>query len=82
MKAFIPLFQAVIAFVAVLTGLGIVFNLLLVPVKANQVNLDKRIDRIEAGQAKLSEDMAELKQLFYDFKNHSHDQPKQARKNK
>ena len=89
MKVFTPLFQAVIAFVAILTGLGIVFNLLLAPVKANQVNLDKRIDRIEAGQAKLSSDIdsikegqAELKQLFYEFKTHSHNPPKQARKNK
>jgi len=34
-EAFVPLFQAVIAFVALLTGLGFVFNLLLLPLKKN-----------------------------------------------
>ncbi len=75
MKVFTPLFQAVIAFVAVLTGLGFVFNLLLAPVKRD-------IEKLEAGQAKLEAGQAEIKQLFYEFKNHSHDQPKQASKNK
>jgi len=46
MEAFVPLFQAVIAFVAVLTGLGFVFNLLLLPLK-------KDIGKLENGQAKI-----------------------------
>ena len=33
MKVFTPLFQAIIAFIAVLTGLGFVFSLFLGPVK-------------------------------------------------
>ncbi len=55
MKQFTPLFQAVIAFVAVLTGLGLVFNLLLGPVKTGQVRLEKRMDRIEKKLDKLIE---------------------------
>ncbi len=68
MKAFTPLFQAVIAFVAVLTGLGIVFNLLLAPVK-------KDIEHIKAGQV-------EIKKLVYELKDQSHNQPKQPPKPK
>ncbi|MDE0119479.1 MAG: hypothetical protein OXM55_05675 [Bdellovibrionales bacterium] len=55
MKQFIPLFKAIIAFVAVLTGLGLVFNLLLSPVKMGQVRLEKRMDRIEKKLDKLIE---------------------------
>ncbi len=47
MKGFTPIFQAIIAFVAVLTGLGIVFNLLLGPIKYNQANMENRIEHIE-----------------------------------
>ena len=57
MEIFTPLFQAVIAFVVFLTGLGFVFSLLLGPVKENQVRLEKRMDgfdnELKAGQAKL-----------------------------
>ena len=48
MEMFTPLFQAVIAFVAVLTGLGFVFNLLLGPVKANQARLEKGLEKFKA----------------------------------
>ena len=48
MEMFTPLFQAVIAFVAVLTGLGFVFNLLLGPVKANQARLEKELEKFKA----------------------------------
>ena len=47
MKELTPIFQAIIAFVAVLTGLGIVFNLLLGPIKYNQANMENRIEHIE-----------------------------------
>ena len=50
------------------------------PVKNKQAKIEIRLDKLEIGQAKLSEDIAELKQLFYEFKNHSHDQSKQAQK--
>ena len=53
MEAFVPLFQAVIAFVAVLTGLGFVFNLLLSPVKRDISKLEVGQAKLEAGQAKL-----------------------------
>ena len=53
MKAFTPLFQAVIAFVAVLTGLGFVFNLLLKPVKTD-------IEHLKEGQAKLESKIDQL----------------------
>ena len=75
LKDFVPLFTAGIFLISFLALLLTGFGYMLKPI-------EKRIDRLEAGQAKLSEDIAELKQLFYDFKNHSHDQPKQVRKNK
>lgn len=53
MESFIPLFQAIIAFVAVLTGLGFVFSLLLNPVK-------KDISNLEAGQAKLERKLDQI----------------------
>ncbi len=53
MEPFTPLFQAVIAFVAVLTGLGFIFNLLLLPVK-------KDIAKLEAGQSKLDAGLSKL----------------------
>ena len=64
MKPLTPLFQAVIAFVAVLTGLGFVFNLILSPVKTSQANLEKRMDKLEAGQDELK---AKLDQLINDL---------------
>ena len=77
MKAFTPLFQAVIAFVAVLTGLGFVFSLILSPVKkdiehlkAGQATLEKRIDSIED----------KLDQVLFELKGHSHNPPKQTQK--
>ena len=36
-----PLFTAIIAFVAILTSLGFIINMLLVPVKENQEELKK-----------------------------------------
>ena len=47
MEIFTPLFQAVIAFVAVLTGLGIVFNLLLGPIKSNQAHFNRELREIK-----------------------------------
>ena len=58
MKAFTPLFQAIIAFVAVVTGLGFVFSLLLSPVK-------KDIEHLKSGQI-------EIKKMIQESKNHKH----------
>ena len=60
LSEFSPLFQAVIAFVAVLTGLGFVFNLLLVPLKENQGRLEKNQGRLEKSQARLEESQGRL----------------------
>ena len=60
MKVFTPLFQAVIAFVAILTGLGFVFNLLLAPVKKDIANLETRMTNLEDGQAKLETGQVKL----------------------
>jgi len=46
-EAFVPLFQAVIAFVALLTGLGFVFNLLLLPLKKDIANIENSLDKFE-----------------------------------
>ena len=84
MKAFTPLFQAVIAFVAVLTGLGFVFSLILSPVKkdiehlkAGQAKFDNEVKEIKAGQVKLE---GKLDQVLFELKGHSHNPPKQAQK--
>ena len=60
MEAFTPLFQSVIAFVAVMTGLGFVFNLLLNPVKKDISNLRDGQDKLESGQVKLERKMDQL----------------------
>ena len=41
------LLTAIIAFCAVFTSLGLMFNILLGPVKESQVNLEKRMDKME-----------------------------------
>ena len=48
MESFVPLFQAIIAFMAVMTGLGFVFNLLLIPVKKDIANLKTGQSKLEA----------------------------------
>ena len=57
MENFTPLFQAVIAFCALFTALGFLFNLLLRPVKENQVRLEADIKEVKA-------DIADIKQLL------------------
>ena len=70
----------IIAVCALMTVLFGIIQLSVWPIKKDISKIEIRMDKLEAGQAKLSEDMAELKQLFYDFKNHSHNSPKQAKK--
>ena len=41
------LLTAIIAFCAVFTSLGLMFNILLGPVKESQANLEKRMDKME-----------------------------------
>ena len=49
----LPIFTAILCFVAVLTGLGFVFNLLLKPVKID-------IEHLKEGQAKLESKLDQL----------------------
>ncbi len=65
MAIFTPLFQAIIAFVAVLTGLGIIFGLILEPVSF-------RLTSLEEGQAKLEKRMDGLEDKIDNFLKHSH----------
>ena len=71
MKPFTPLFQAVIAFTAVMTGLGFIFNLLLAPVKKDLAKLDSRVgrlevrmDQLENGLKLVQADVSEIKKLL------------------
>ncbi len=64
MELFTPLFQAVIAFCAVFTALGLMFNILLKPVKENMARLEKgmkeNMNRLENNQIKLENNQARL----------------------
>ena len=69
MKKLTPLFQAIIAFVAFLTGSGVVFNLLLSPVKEAQHRLEKNqvkmvfeLKGLRADVVTLKTDVATIKQ--------------------
>ena len=44
---FSSLFQALIAFCAVFTALGFLFNVLLTPVKENQAKMEKEFDTVK-----------------------------------
>lgn len=65
LQMLMPLFTAVIAFMAVLTGLGFVFNLLLKPVKENQVRMEEQLDKLEIKIGKIDK----LEQDFSDLKS-------------
>ena len=56
--------STVIAFSASISFLSLVFYALLDPVKKDIANLEGRLDKLEAGQARLSADIAEIKQLL------------------
>ncbi len=62
-----------------LVGVNFLLNAKIDPLKQNIAKIEIRMDKLETGQA-------EIKQLLYDFKNdfknHSHNPSKQARKNK
>ena len=62
MEIFTPLFQAVIAFVAVMTGLGFVFSLILAPVKESQAQLKESQADLKKSHAELKESHVELKE--------------------
>ena len=61
MEPFTPLFQAVIAFCAVFTALGLMFNILLKPVKENMARLEKdmkeNLNKLESNQGRLEQDI-------------------------
>ena len=56
------LLTAVIAFVAVLTGLGFVFNILLNPVKENQAKMENELIFLKENQAKIEKDISVIKE--------------------
>ena len=65
---FTPLFVAGIFFIGflalLLTGFNSLLDAKITPLKENQVRFEKRLDKLEAGQAQLSADIAEIKQLL------------------
>ena len=61
MESFIPLFQATIAFCAVFTALGLLFNLLLRPVKENQARLEADITKLDGDIKEVKTDLIEVK---------------------
>ena len=62
MESFTPLFQAVIAFCAVFTALGFLFNLLLRPVKENQARLEADIKEVKDDIVEVKDDITEVKE--------------------
>lgn len=50
----------VIALVAILTGLGFVFNILLTPLKENQVKFESRMGALESRMGALESKMDQL----------------------
>ncbi len=60
MKPFTPLFQAVIAFTAVMTGLGFIFNLLLTPVKKDLARMESNVSRLEGNMSRLEGNVSRL----------------------
>lgn len=72
MEPFIPLFQAVIAFCAVFTALGLMFNILLRPVKENMARLEKdmkeNMTRLENNQGRLEKDLKTTQNSLEEFK--------------
>ena len=79
MGLFTPLFQATIAFCAVFTALGLMFNILLKPVKENMARLEKDLrenmaklennqTRLENNQIKLEKDLKTTQASLEEFK--------------
>ena len=73
LQDFTPLFQAVIAFVAVLTALGLLFSYQLKPVYARLDGLETRLDGLETRLGGLEKGLTEIKRVLQD--NHSHPCP-------
>ena len=57
----IPLLTAIIAFCAVFTALGLMFNILLGPVKENQVRMGRELDQFKQELGHLKQDLAQFK---------------------
>ncbi len=52
--------QTIIAVIALMTGLGFIFNLLLKPVKDNQGRFEKSLGNLEARQARFEKRLDSL----------------------
>ena len=60
--------QTIIAVIALMTGLGYIFNLLLKPVKNNQARFEKSLDSLEAMQTRFEKklDSLEVRQTHFE----------------
>jgi len=61
LQDFSSLFQALIAFCAVFTALGFLFNVLLNPVKENQAKMQKELDSVKKELTSVREDTSIIK---------------------
>jgi len=61
LQDFSSLFQALIAFCAVFTALGFLFNVLLNPVKENQAKMEKELDSVKKELTSVREDTSIIK---------------------
>ena len=68
MKSLTPLLQAIIAFCAVFTALGLMFNILLRPVKENQARMGKDMDHFKQELGHFKQDLYQLKVEMDQFK--------------
>ena len=66
LQDFTPVFQAVIAFVAIMTALGLLFSYQLKPIYARLDGLEQRIDRLEQRMDGLEKGLAEIKRILQD----------------
>ena len=61
MAELMPLFQAIVAIMAVLSFLLLGFNALLAPLRKNQDRMESRIDHLDNRMDRLEHDIAEIK---------------------
>ena len=55
-----PLATVVIALVGLFSGMGLIFNWLLSPIKENQARMEKRMDRIEKRMDRIESKLDQL----------------------
>ena len=60
LKNLTPLFHVTIAFCAVFTALGLMFNILLAPIEARMDQMEARMDRMEAHISQIDRKLDQL----------------------